>query len=83
MLVILAFYGSCFVYSECDFSIPVCVCACLCIESSVYQANHFYVATYLSTSPVYRWPSDGQSKGSTAGGMGKKEKWRDAGRRGG
>ena len=61
----------------------VCVCACLCIESSVYWANHFYVATYLSTSPVYRWPSDGESQGSTAGGMGKKEKWRDAGRRGG
>ena len=46
------------------------------MESSVYQANYFtsLMATYLSTSPIYRWPSDGQSQGSTTGGVGKKEK---------
>ena len=59
-----------------------CVCVCAseelnqCMESSVYQANHFtsLMAAHLSFSPIYRWPSDGQSQGSTAGGVGKKEK---------
>lgn len=81
MLVVLVFMEVALSTVSVPFPyLRVCVCASeglyQCMESSVYQANYFtsLMATYLSTSPIYRWPSDGQSQGSTAGGVGKKEK---------